>query len=142
MSTHVSGRVLSQAHGHFVDTPGLNALTLHGIQPIWYKGAIDRRDNLLAEVWNPISKVRASNPSTHQPTMQGPSPYTPKVSIEEIGLDIDNDAFTPIMHFDGDLTPFAFLRYDVTSLAAELRAGGTAGAIGLPWSRSIASGMG
>ena len=58
--------------------------------------------------------------------MWGPSPLTPQVTIEEIGLDIDNDAYTPIMHFDGDLKPFAFLRYDVTSLAAGLRAGGTA----------------
>src|SRR5215469_2140921 len=37
---------------------GLNASTLHGIQPIWSKGAIDRRTGILAEVWNPSSKVR------------------------------------------------------------------------------------
>jgi len=116
---------------------GLNASTLHGIQPIWSKGKIDLRNNLVAEVWNPISKVRALKAVTHQPTMQGPSPLTPQFSVEEIGLDIDNDAYTPIMHFDGDLKPFTFLRYDVTSLAAELRTGGTAAIIGVGGGRDV-----
>lgn len=116
---------------------GLNASTLHGIQPIWSKGGIDRRDNLLAEIWNPISKVRASWAPTLQPVMQGPSPLTPRVSLQQIGLDIDNDAYTPIMRFDGDLRPFTFLRYDVTSLAAELRTGGTAAIIGVGGGRDV-----
>jgi hypothetical protein len=116
---------------------GLNASTLHGIQPIWSKGAVDRRGNLITEVWNPISKVRALKAITGPPTMQGPSPLTPQTSVEEIGLDIDNDAFTPIMHFAGDLRPFAFLRYDVTSLAAELRAGGSAAIIGVGGGRDV-----
>src|SRR5580658_3288146 len=34
-----------------------NASTLHGIQPIWSKGALDPRTGILAEKWNPISKV-------------------------------------------------------------------------------------
>jgi len=51
----------------------LNASTLHGIEPIWSKGKIDLRDRLIAEVWNPISKVRARNPVTHQAQMWGPA---------------------------------------------------------------------
>jgi spermidine synthase len=116
---------------------GLNASTLHGIQPIWSKGRIDRRDKLIAEVWNPISKVRASRPVTHSAHMWGPSPLAPDVMVTEIGLDIDNDAYTPIMRFDGDLKPFAFLRYDVTSLAAGLRAGGSAAIIGVGGGRDV-----
>ena len=116
---------------------GLNASTLYGIQPIWSKGEIDKRDKLLTEVWNPISKIRASKPVTHQAQMWGPSPLAPQVTLEEIGLDIDNDAYTPIMRFDGDLKPFAFLRYDVTSLAAGLRAGGTAAIIGVGGGRDV-----
>ncbi len=116
---------------------GLNASTLHGIQPIWSKGKIDRRANLAAEVWNPISKVRASKPVTHEPQMWGPSPLAPKMTIEEIGLDIDNDAYTPIMRFDGDLKPFSFLRYDVTSIGAGLRAGGAAAIIGVGGGRDV-----
>jgi hypothetical protein len=116
---------------------GLNASTLHGIQPIWSKGAIDRRDNLAAEVWNPISKVRATKPQLTQPEMRGPSPLMPKIEREEIMVDIDNDADTPIMRFQGDLKPFDYLRYDVTSIAAQLRAGGTAAIIGAGGGRDV-----
>ncbi len=123
--------------GAMLIVAGLNASTVHGIQPIWSKGKIDLSDNLVAEVWNPISRVRAFKTGTHQPSMQGPSPRTPQVSVEEINLDIDSDASTPITHFDGDLKPFAFLRYDVTSLAAELRAGGTAAIIGVGGGRDV-----
>jgi hypothetical protein len=116
---------------------GLNASTLHGIQPIWSKGKIDRRSGLAAEVWNPISKVRASKPGTHAPHLWGPSPLAPQLSVEEIGMDIDNDAYTPILHFQGDLKPFTYLRYDVTSIAAELRAGGAAAIIGVGGGRDV-----
>jgi len=116
---------------------GLNASTLHGIQPIWSKGAIDRRDKLAAEIWNPISKVRALKPEVGPPLMWGPSPLMPPVSVEEIHLDIDNDAATPMMHFQGDLKPFEFLRYDVTSVAAQLRSGGTAAVIGVGGGRDV-----
>ncbi len=109
----------------------LNSTTSHGIQPIWSKGKIDRRENLLTEVWNPISKVRASRPMVNPLFMQGPSPLTPKQTMEQIILDIDNDANTPMMHFQGDLKPFEFLNYDVTSLAAQVRVGGSAAIIGV-----------
>jgi hypothetical protein len=116
---------------------GLNASTLHGIQPIWSKGKLDPRNNLLAEVWNPISKVRAREPILHRAFMWGPSSRAPEVYREQIGLDIDNDAFTPIMRFDGDLKPFDYLRYDLTSLGAGLRAGGAAAIIGVGGGRDV-----
>jgi hypothetical protein len=116
---------------------GLNASTLHGIQPIWSKGKLDVRNHLLAEVWNPISKVRAREPILHRAFMWGPSSRAPEVYREQIGLDIDNDAFTPIMRFDGDLKPFDYLRYDLTSLGAGLRAGGTAAIIGVGGGRDV-----
>lgn len=59
------------------------------------------------------------------------------LTVEDIPLDIDNDAGTVILHFQGDLTPFQFLRYDVTSLGAELRAGGTAAIIGVGGGRDV-----
>jgi SAM-dependent methyltransferase len=116
---------------------GLNASTLHGIQPIWVQGRIDRRDDLAAEVWNPISKVRAFKPLLRQPDMWGPSPRMPRVRVEEMPLDIDSGAATPMVHFQGDLTPFSYLRYDVTSLGAQLRTGGTAAIIGVGGGRDV-----
>jgi len=70
-----------------------NSLTVHGIQPIWSKGSIDRRASLLAEIWNPISKVRATVPQYQRPEMRGASSRLPiDIKREEILLDIDNDA--------------------------------------------------
>lgn len=116
---------------------GLNASTLHGIQPIWSRGQIDRRTNLAAEVWNPISKVRATNPRIEEPQMWGPSPLMPKLRMEQIMLNIDNEAGTAMMRFRGDLKPFDYLRYDVTSIGAQLRAGGTAAIIGVGGGRDV-----
>lgn len=112
---------------------GLNSSTTHGIQPLWSKGARDRRSGLLAEIWNPISMVRVRRPSTSHgpPWMWGPSPHMPDVSVETLTLDIDNDAGTPMTRYHGNLNEFGFLRYDVTSIATQLRTGGSAAIIGL-----------
>jgi len=78
----------------------LNSLTAHGIQPIWAKGKIDRRNRILAEIWNPISKVRAIYPQNAMPEMRGPSARLPAdTKRQEILLDIDNEADTAIMNF-------------------------------------------
>src|ERR1035441_9573102 len=74
----------------------LNASTLHGIQPIWSKGKIDTRKDILAERWNPISRVRAAQPESGNPMMWGPSPkLPPSMRSEAIALTIDSDAETP-----------------------------------------------
>ncbi len=98
-----------------------NASTLYGIQPIWAKGAIDHRAGILAEQWNPISRVRAMRPAIGGPKMWGPSPIMPVINnVEEIRLAIDSDAGTPITRFNGDLKMLDYLRYDVTSVGARL----------------------
>jgi len=114
-----------------------NASTLYGIQPIWSKGAIDRRTDILAEKWNPISKVRATQARVEAPAMWGPSSGMPALNVEEIKLTIDNDAATDITRFNGDLKTLDFLRYDVTSLAAQLRSGGTGAVIGVGGGRDV-----
>jgi hypothetical protein len=110
---------------------GLSASSLYGIQPIWTKGRIDRRKNLAAEVWTPISKVRVLKPAPEESPYWGPSPLAPSVRPEGMALNIDNDAATLMLRFNGDLKPFEFLRYHEASLGAELRAGGAAAIIGV-----------
>ena len=61
--------------GSMLFLAALNASTLYGIQPIWSKGRIDRRGDLAAEVWNPISKVRALNPQFGLPGCGAQPPY-------------------------------------------------------------------
>jgi SAM-dependent methyltransferase len=115
----------------------LNASTLYGIQPIWAKGEIDRRHDILAESWNSISRVRARLPRVENSTLWGPSPVAPRVAVETIRLEIDNDAATHIVRFPSDLADLAYVRYDVVSIPAELRAGGTAAIIGVGGGRDV-----
>ena len=67
----------------------------------------------------------------------GPSPLTPPTRLEAIDLNIDNDAATAMLHFTGDLKPFDVFRYDVTSLGAQMRAGGAAAIIGVGGGRDV-----
>src|SRR5215469_2813163 len=115
----------------------LNALTPYGIQPIWSKGRIDPRSDIAAEVWNPISRVRVLPPQTAKPPFWGPSPITPQAPMEFMTIDIDNDAATPMMHFSGDLRPFEPFLFDVTSLGAQMQAGGSAAIIGVGGGRDV-----
>lgn len=116
---------------------GINASTVHGIQPIWAKGKIDTREYILAEQWNAVSKIRLSVAHYAHPLLWGPSPHTPDVTIEAMNVEIDSLAGTQITHFDGDLSKLSFLPYDVTSIAAPLRRGGSAAIIGVGGGRDI-----
>jgi len=61
----------------------------------------------------------------------------PEMQADFLKLDIDNDAATPIYRFDGNLKDVSFLLYDVTSLAAQLRPGGSAAIIGMGGGRDV-----
>jgi len=114
----------------------LNASTIHGIQPIWSKGKLDPRADILYETWNPISRVRVVPPKV-EPRFVGP--HTPPLMSEVVYIDIDNDAATGIYPFHGDLKDVDFLRYEVNSMGARLRAGGSAAVIGVGGGRDVMS---
>ena len=114
----------------------LNASTIHGIQPIWSKGKLDARTDILYETWNPISRVRVVAPKW-EPRFVGPE--RPPISSEVVYIDIDNDAATGIYRFQGDLKDVDFLRYEVNSMGARLRAGGSAAVIGVGGGRDVLS---
>jgi len=122
--------------GALVVLAALNASTIHGIQPIWSKGRLDPRADILYETWNPISRVRVVAPK-FEPRFVGPQ--TPPKSSEVVYVDIDNDAATPIFRFQGDLKDVDFLRYEVNSMGARLRAGGSAAIIGVGGGRDVMS---
>ena len=54
-----------------------------------------------------------------------------------IYVDTDNDAATGIYRFGGDLKDVDFLRYEVNSMGARLRAGGCAAVIGVGGGRDV-----
>jgi spermidine synthase len=122
--------------GALVVLAALNASTIHGIQPIWSKGRLDPRTDILYETWNPISRVRVVAPKT-EPRFVGPD--TPPISSEVVYIDIDNDAATGIYRFQGNPKDVDFLGYEVNSLGARLRAGGSAAIIGVGGGRDVLS---
>jgi len=105
----------------------LNATTIHGIQPIWSKGKLDPAPTFFMRRGTHF-RVRVVAPKM-EPRFVGPE--TPPISSEVVYIDIDNDAATGIYHFQGDLKDVDFLRYEVNSLGARLRAGGSAAVIGV-----------
>jgi spermidine synthase len=114
----------------------LNSLTPYGIQPIWSKGKLDPRNNIQYETWNPISRVRVVKPQTEQEFV---GPQKPVLQQEVVYIDIDNDAATGMYPFHGDLKDIDFLRYEVNSLGAQLRTGGSAAIIGVGGGRDLMS---
>src|SRR5215469_10971404 len=109
----------------------LNASSRYGIEPIWAKGKVESRYHLIAEDWNPISRVTASGPYSSDSTfMFGPSPKMPASGAPFINLSIDSYADTPLYRRNpGGPSQFEFLNYDVTSFAYLLRGGGGSAAI-------------
>ncbi|HMD83298.1 MAG TPA: hypothetical protein VKO18_01200 [Terriglobia bacterium] len=122
--------------GALVVLAALNASTIHGIQPIWSKGRLDPRTDILYETWNPISRVRVVAPKMEARFV---GPQAPLVWREVVYIDIDNDAATGIYRFQGDLKDVDFLRYEVHSLGARIRAGGSAAIIGVGGGRDVMS---
>lgn len=122
--------------GALVVLAALNASTIHGIQPIWSKGKLDPRTDILYETWNPISRVRVVAPKLEA---EPAGPQAPLVLREVVYIDIDNDAATGMYRFQGDLKDVDFLRYEVHSLGAQLRAGGSAAIIGVGGGRDVMS---
>ena len=115
----------------------LNALTPRGIQPIWSKGQLDDRSNILYEVWNPISKIRVHRPVYDSPDLLTAPSGMPPIYAKLINLDIDNDANTQIPYFHGDLGEVDYLRHSLTSFGPQIRAGGTAAIIGVGGGRDV-----
>ncbi len=115
---------------------GLNATTIHGIQPIWSKGKLDPRTDILYETWNPISRVRVVAPKMEARFV---APQAPLVWREVVYIDIDNDAATGIYRYQGDLRDVDFLESEVHSLGARIRAGGSAAIIGVGGGRDVMS---
>lgn len=118
----------------------INRATPFGFGPLQSKGLPDVRSHLLAEVWNPISRIRATRSPDARPMLwssYGNEIYGPQKAVSSIWLDIDNAAGTPIYKFSGSPQDIDFLAYDVTTVADQLRQGGSAAIIGVGGGRDL-----
>jgi hypothetical protein len=119
----------------------LNIVTPSAFRPLWCKGKLERRAELSAEVWNPISRIRAFKPvdrmSNERPLSWGASQNVPPTKVNTVVIDIDNLAGTPLLRYGGTPGELSFLAYDVSAIAPSLRAGGSAAIIGVGGGRDV-----
>jgi len=115
-----------------------NSIAPNGIRPTISKGTIDSPDAWQFDLWNSISRTRASKVITGAPEfMWGASRRMPPLNVQSIDIEIDNDAGTPVYRNSGTPRDVDFLRYDVTSLAYQLRNGGSTAIIGVGGGRDV-----
>jgi hypothetical protein len=113
-----------------------NAMTSHGLQPIWVKGRPDVQD-FDAEMWNSHSRVRAFREiDAPAPLWGGGSRCTPPVITHRI-IEIDAAAGTAMYRAPFGIAHLDFLQCDVTDIANLLRPNGPAAIIGVGGSRDI-----
>lgn len=113
----------------------VNASSRAPVRPLWTKSGIDKRVHV--EMWNPISRVRVYPAVVDQLFMWGASPKTPRLPMEWMWLDIDSDAASSILRYPAEPKDLRFLNYDVTSLAYQMRPGGSAAVIGIGGGRDL-----
>lgn len=119
---------------------GLNAWTPYGLQPVSSKEEFEDRSSFAYEKWNSFSRVVASEPANHFPSLWGRSSKTPEdFRVDESWLSIDGSAGTAMPRFDGDMKHYQFLRYDITNLGYAIRDGGRAAIIGVGGGRDVLS---
>ncbi|MEA2959251.1 MAG: hypothetical protein QOJ58_4999, partial [Alphaproteobacteria bacterium] len=116
---------------------GLNGwVQPYGIKPTIVKERLEVKAPA-AEEWNSFSRVRAEHAGLTRPEISGPSPKTPPVEISQMRMQIDGGAATTMYRFDGDFSPFGFLKYDVTNLAYSIRHSGRSAVIGVGGGRDL-----
>jgi hypothetical protein len=121
-------------------TPSRSPLAgrLGGFVPLMAKNRLEFKPPQLAR-WNTFSRVRVSFDNLGEPSLWGPSPTMPAITVSQRDLDIDSNASTAMYRFDGDLSKLDFLRYDITNLAYAIRHQGRAAVIGVGGGRDLLS---
>lgn len=119
----------------------VNFSTPNGLVPLWVKGKAEDRAHLEKELWTSHSRVHVTKVTEAQPAMWGAGHRCrgrlPKV--EQRGIVIDGDAFTPLYHAENGIEALSFLECDVTNAAHFIRPKGPVAVIGVGGSRDIQS---
>lgn len=109
---------------------------------LYIKGAFEARP--LYEKWNSYSRVRVNGDLSkpEPPYAWGLSRRYPKdVRIKQLHLDIDVNAGTVILPFDGRFEPLEHLKYDVTNVGYYLRPNPSVLVVGTGGGRDILSAL-
>ena len=131
-ATMVVMAALSVGHGWLVRTG-------HPVLRIaWAKGHVESRP--LLERWNSFSRVAVFGDPDYldQPFGWGLSETLPRDRrVQQLGVNIDAEAYTVMTRYDGNPATIDHLKYDVTNLAHYLRANASVLAIGVGGGRDV-----
>jgi hypothetical protein len=98
----------------------LNLFTNKGIRPVFVKGKIEDRDEIIFEKWNSFSRVVVHSPSYANPNWRT-SPNTPSDSLRSYyWMIIDGEAGTILLKYTKP-EDVSIFRYDVTNIAYYLK---------------------
>ncbi len=109
---------------------------------VWFKG--ERKTPSFYEKWNSFSRIRVfwEPGPLAQPFGWGLSAKAdPKLTADQLGLDIDASAFTVMTRFNGDFKPLEYLKYDVTNMAYQIRPRGKVLIVGAGGGRDVLSAL-
>lgn len=99
----------------------LNNGARYGLKPMMVKDVVESGWRSRAEHWNSYSRILAYGPFREQPTLWSPSPVLdPGITVDQVHLNIDGAAGTPMHHFDGTRESIDFLKNDQVNLALHL----------------------
>jgi spermidine synthase len=118
-----------------------NAVTDHGLVPIWIKGEPEDREEIEFEIWNTYSRVVVSPAAVKRARLWGIGSHCPPTSIRQRLIVIDGEADTTLFETGGDLEEVRFLMCDVTNVAHYLRMTGPVAVIGTGGTRDIQSAL-
>ena len=118
-----------------------NGATSYGLQPVFVKASFEGGGTHTYRQWNTFSRIAVSPTYVSWPHMWGPSPRLASQDFmtEQRGMNIDGDAGTTAIRFDGDFADVEFLRYDVVNLAYFLPGRERAAIIGVGGGRDVLS---
>jgi spermidine synthase len=120
----------------------LNGLTDYGLQPLVVKEEFEGGSSFHLRRWNSFSRVVLFKEDGERSPVLWASSSTFKPEqwkTQHAFMYIDGDASTPAYRFDGDFRKVDFLKYDITTLAYNLKGRTKAGVIGVGGGRDVLS---
>ncbi|MDH5670769.1 MAG: hypothetical protein OEZ06_01380 [Myxococcales bacterium] len=110
------------------------------LRPAWVKGKLEDPSLHIFSRWNTYSRVTVGKSAEGPPTFWGKGRHTPPeilAPIEQRMLEIDGAAGTVMARFGKDLSDHAYLAWDITATAHNLRPSGPAAVIGVGGGRDV-----
>lgn len=118
----------------------VNSRSTSMVRPIIVKDRIEPASRYDIERWNSFSRIAVYPIFNGPPQLWGPSPSTPKETVNQRLLNIDGEAATSMREYRR-AADIEHLRYDVVNIAHYLRPHGAACIIGVGGGRNVQSAL-